>query len=63
MHNARMEKLAWILLYSGLLIAVLGWFLQGTAPLAGVALMVVGGLDAAAGVLLIWLRSRRPERD
>jgi hypothetical protein len=25
--------------------------------------MIVGGLDAAAGVLLIWLRSRRPEID
>ncbi|MBT9487720.1 MAG: hypothetical protein IV093_09450 [Rubrivivax sp.] len=61
MHNPRMEKLAWIAVYSGMLIAVLGWFLQGAAPTAGLVLMVVGGLDAAAGVLLIWLRSRRPD--
>lgn len=61
MHNPRMEKLAWIAVYSGMLIAVLGWFVQGAAPIAGTVLMVAGGLDVAVGVLLIWLRSRRAE--
>lgn len=61
MRNAAMEKWAWILLYSGLLVAALGLFLWRDAPLAGGALMAIGGLDAAAGVLLIWLRSRRPD--
>lgn len=61
MRNAVMEKLIWILIYSGMLVAALGLFLWRDAPVAGVALMVIGGLDAAAGVLLIWLRSRRPE--
>jgi hypothetical protein len=60
MTNATLEKLAWILLYSGLLIAVLGWFMLAAAPIAGTVLMVAGGLVAAAGVVLIWLRSRRP---
>ena len=61
MRNQTLEKLAWILLYSGLLIAVLGWFMLAAAPIVGTVLMVAGGLDAAAGVLLIWLRSRRPK--
>jgi hypothetical protein len=56
-----MQTLAWVLIYSGLLIAVLGGFVQGEAPLAGRVMVVLGGLDTAAGVLLIWLRSRRPE--
>lgn len=59
MRNAAMEKWAWLLLYSGMLVAALGLFVLPDAPTAGWVLMVVGGLDAAAGVLLIWLRSRR----
>jgi hypothetical protein len=59
MRNAAMEKWAWLLLYSGMLVGALGLFLLRDSPTAGWVLMVVGVLDAAAGVLLIWLRSRR----
>ena len=59
MRNASMEKWAWLLLYSGMLVGALGLFLLRDSPTAGWVLMVVGVLDAAAGVLLIWLRSRR----
>jgi F0F1-type ATP synthase assembly protein I len=59
MRNAAMEKWAWLLLYSGMLVGALGLFVLRDAPTAGWVLMVVGVLDAAAGVLLIWLRSRR----
>jgi hypothetical protein len=62
MTNATLEKLAWVLIYSGLLILCLGLFVHRTsvpsAPL-GWALMIAGGLDAAAGAVLIWVRSRR----
>ena len=59
MSNAALEKLAWVLIYSGLLFAGLGLFvLRGDALLGGV-IVATGALDAAVGVVLIWLRSRR----
>lgn len=62
MKTKTLETLAWVLIYSGLLLAVLGWFVQRTHDpnhdWMGWTLVVVGGLDAAAGVFLIWWRSR-----
>jgi hypothetical protein len=59
MSNAALEKLAWVLIYSGLLFACLGLFLMRSDALLGGAIVATGALDAAAGVVLIWLRSRR----
>jgi hypothetical protein len=59
MSNAALEKLAWVLIYSGLLVLCLGLFAHRTSVPIGWALMIAGGIDAAAGVLLIWWRSRR----
>ena len=59
MSNAALEKLAWILIYSGLLFVCLGVFLWRHDTVLGWVVMVAGALDAAAGVLLIWVRSRR----
>ena len=58
MKAKTIDTLAWVLIYSGLLLAVLGWFVQRTHDPIGWTLVVVGGLDAAAGVFLIWWRSR-----
>lgn len=56
-----MERLVWILIYGGALAASLGLFVLrgGDAPLGG-GLITVGAVAAAAGLLLIWLRSRWP---
>jgi hypothetical protein len=59
MSNATLEKLAWVLIYSGLLAACLGLFLMRSDKALGGAIVAAGALDAAAGVALIWLRSRR----
>ncbi|MDN3922885.1 hypothetical protein [Roseateles violae] len=57
------ERLVWILIYAGLLAASLGLFLRLGAPeghVLGYVLMVKGGIAAAVGVVLIWIRSRFP---
>ena len=57
----RIEVLVWVLLYGGLLAVVLGVFVAREDGGSGVGrvLWLVGGLAAAAGVVLIVLRSRR----
>jgi hypothetical protein len=55
------ERFVWILIYGGLLAVSLGLFLRlGAADghVLGYVLMVKGGIAAAAGVVLIWVRSR-----
>ncbi len=55
------QRFVWILIYGGLLTVTLGLFLTLGADnghVLGAVLMVKGGLVAAAGVFLIWLRSR-----
>jgi hypothetical protein len=51
------EKLAWGLIYSGLLFASVGTFLRHSSVL-GWALVGVGATEVVAGVVLIVLRSR-----
>lgn len=59
MKPKTLESLAWVLIYSGLLLACLGLFLQREGGnVLGWTLTVVGALDAAAGVVLVWWRSR-----
>lgn len=57
--NRRLEALAWVLIYGGLLSLCLGLFVQRASAPLGAALLAAGGLATLAGVLLIWLRSRR----
>ena len=53
------ERLIWILIYGGLLVMSVGLFLvRGEGPVLGSVLLVKGGIVTAAGVFLIWLRSR-----
>jgi hypothetical protein len=61
MTLAALEKLIWILIYSGLLIVCLGIFVQRSDALLGWILIIAGAVDAAAGAVLIWVRSRRGE--
>lgn len=61
MRNKTLETWAWVLLYGGLLVGVLGFFvLPRDAVTAGV-LMAGGGAAAMAGVVMIWWRSRRTD--
>jgi hypothetical protein len=56
--RARIERLAWILLYGGLFAVVLGLAATKYDAAAAWALLVPGGAAAIAGVVLIWVRSR-----
>lgn len=59
MRAATLEAWVWVLIYGGLLAVGLGLALQrqGDAAL-GWTLVLVGGIVAALGVVLIWVRSR-----
>jgi hypothetical protein len=61
MDNKTLEKWAWLLLYGGLLLAVLGLFVQPRDTVSGSLMTIVGGVAAVAGAGMIWWRSRRKE--
>jgi hypothetical protein len=58
-----LERLVWTLIYGGLFTVVLGFAVRGNDPTLGWSLIVVGGVVAAAGAVLIWVRSRLHETD
>jgi hypothetical protein len=58
---ARVERLVWILIYGGMLCAVLGFAVRDTAGDAGGALVVAGAIAAIVGVVLIFVRARMRE--
>ncbi len=58
MSKSTVEKLIWILIYGGLLGVCLAIFVAPRSAHMGWVLGVAGGVAAAAGVLLIWVRSR-----
>jgi hypothetical protein len=60
MRNAGLDQLIWVLIYGGLLLVSLGLFVWRRAAPSGWALVALGSLLAAAGALLVWVRSRRP---
>ena len=61
MQPRTLERLAWVLLYGGILLACLGAFVldAGTAAALGWTLAGLGAAAVAAGVVAIWLRARR----
>ena len=58
MQKKSIEKWVWILIYGGLLAVSLGWFVEPANAAPGMALMVGGGMLAAIGVVLIFVRAR-----
>ncbi|HZY18538.1 MAG TPA: hypothetical protein VFE82_08650 [Ramlibacter sp.] len=58
---AWVERLVWILIYGGLFGVVLGIATGGAHLVAGWSLGVLGGIAVAAGLVLIWVRSRLRE--
>lgn len=58
---ARIDALAWTLIYGGLFALVLGIASHDETVIGGWSLSVLGALAAAAGVVLIIVRSRLPQ--
>ena len=52
------ETLIWVLIYGGLIGACLGLFVEREDFALGWSFVVVGALIAAAGAVLVWVRSR-----
>ena len=58
---ARLDKLIWALIFGGLFTLVLGIASHDETVIGGWSLSVLGSLAAAAGVVLIYVRSRLRE--
>ena len=58
MGTAAVDKLIWVLVYGGLLLACLGLFVLGQGPVLGGVLVGTGVLATVAGAVLVWVRSR-----
>jgi vacuolar-type H+-ATPase subunit I/STV1 len=58
MKTVTLERLIWVLIYGGLLLLVLGLFVQERVFGFGFSLIVFGGAAAAVGAVLIVVRSR-----
>ena len=54
----RLHKAIWSLIYGGLLLLVLGLFVQKADDVVGWTMVAVGGLMAVLGCVLIYVRSR-----
>jgi len=55
---ARLQALIWVLIYGGLLTLILGLSVQRTDDAIGWSMVVAGGVVAAVGFALIYVRSR-----
>ncbi|MDR7377064.1 hypothetical protein J2X19_001722 [Rhodoferax ferrireducens] len=61
---SRLENAVWILLYGGLLSLVLGLFTRRVDDDLGLSLVIGGGVAAALGAVLVYVRSRvRPNNE
>lgn len=58
---ARLDALVWTLIFGGLFLVILGIASREEARIAGWSLGVLGGVATAAGVVLIFVRSRLKE--
>jgi len=58
MKSSTIDVLIWVYIYGGLLVAGWGLSVQRSSNGLGLSLIVGGGLVAAIGFLLIYIRSR-----
>ena len=58
---AWVERLVWILIFGGLFGVVLGIATRPQDAAVGWSLVVIGACVAAAGAVLVWVRSRMQE--
>jgi hypothetical protein len=59
MKNKALEAWAWVLIYGGLLLVMLGFFVQAQDG-GGGWLKVLGAVLVVPGVVMIALRAKRP---
>jgi hypothetical protein len=62
MKTARIEQLTWALIYGGVIVLCLGWFIAPGAGPWGELMVGAGVVGAAVGAVLIFVRSRLPEQ-
>ena len=55
---ARLHKIIWSLIFGGLLTVILGIFVGKTDDVVGWTMVAAGGLLAAIGAMLIYVRSK-----
>ena len=60
---ARLETVIWVLIYGGLLTALVGAYMSREAMGSGSGLVFTGILVALAGAVLIYVRSRLHEEE
>ena len=58
---ARVERLAWILVYGGLFSSLVGWVSRSEDGATAAVLMGAGGAAVAGGIVLVLLRARMRE--
>ena len=61
LRTSTVDTLVWVFIFGGLLVLSLGLFVNRQDAFLGTILIVVGVLDALAGVVLIVVRSRMRE--
>ena len=54
----RLERLSWGLIYGGLIVTVLGFFIQRTQAQDATGWLGAGGMAVVSGIVLIYIRSR-----
>jgi hypothetical protein len=57
----RIGTLIWALVYGGLFVLAIGIALDRADRSYGIVAIVAGALAIAAGIVLLWVRSRMPE--
>jgi hypothetical protein len=63
MKNKTFEAITWFLIYGGLLMVGLGFFIRRQQEALGWAFVAAGVADTLGGAVMLWLRSRRGEDD
>jgi hypothetical protein len=58
MTTRKLDTWVWVLIYGGILGLSLGWFMQSRSPALAWVIITAGGIAAAFGVLLVFIRSR-----
>ena len=59
MSDGSLETLAWVCLFGGLLVVSLGLFVPAGEAALRWSLLGAGAAAVVAGVVLVWVRSRR----
>ena len=58
----RFERAIWVLIFVGMGVGALGFSLQRQGEAFGWAVLAAGLVAIAAGIVLIWVRSRMTDR-